>query len=415
MTGRPSPVRQHIAYKIALAAALCGSVCLLIWLAYKLALGYRYGSPGSHDFIQYWSAGQLLLSGGNPYDSARLQRVQLQLGSPRVSPVYMWNPPWLLVWLMPLLMMTFEHAAITWLPLNAALVLLSAVITWRSQLSAAERPTVAAPVACVTFVPIYFALKMGQVSCLLLLGAAGFLFAVVRRKDLLAGVLLSLTSIKPHVVYLVWIVATWWVVVNRRWKVLAGFLLVLAPSLLALTLIWPAWYHAYYGVVTNPPLYWPSSMGPPVLGAVVRELTPLKGESLQYIPSALVGAVTLLWLAIRRPEIDWRVILSPILLLSVPTAAYGWPFDHTILLIPFLQIIGWLIERGGQLTGWKPLTAALLAGTLGTTLALSLARATDFNFFWVPWALGLIYLYTHVSRRRSQRRATSREAQETKD
>jgi hypothetical protein len=48
----------------------------------------------------------------------------------------------------------------------------------------------------------------------------------------------------------------------------------------------------------------------------------------------------------------------------------------------------------------------LLAGTLGATMALSMARASDFNFFWVPLALGLVYLLTHVSRR--QRQPTTR-------
>ena len=128
--------RDHPAYRLTLCALLLLTVAVL-----AIALGdwwgsYRYGAPGTGDFIEYWSAGRLLLRGENPYDTERLSLLQREQGVPvlpknylaaqvivgntppatnlwwcaeyiRARPVIMWNPPWLLVWLFPLFLFPF--------------------------------------------------------------------------------------------------------------------------------------------------------------------------------------------------------------------------------------------------------------------------------------------------------------------
>src|SRR5262245_2694716 len=100
-------LRRHPAYWY-VVGALC--VTVLVVLAFQLGRlgeGYAYGSPGTDDFIEYWTAGQLLRAGENPYDFKRLHELQLQLGSPHDFPIIMWNPPWLLVWIYPVLLLDF--------------------------------------------------------------------------------------------------------------------------------------------------------------------------------------------------------------------------------------------------------------------------------------------------------------------
>src|SRR5436190_9745774 len=93
-------------------------VCALAMLAWQLArLGsdYCYGSPGTKDLIEYWSAGQLLRAGESPYDLERLLQAEMQAGYSHHDPIPMYNPPWLLVWIYPLLLLPFSAFALVWL------------------------------------------------------------------------------------------------------------------------------------------------------------------------------------------------------------------------------------------------------------------------------------------------------------
>src|SRR5215470_9383175 len=101
--------------------------------------GYEYGSPGTSDFIEYWSAGQLLREGDSPYDFKKLYQRQLQLGSRHEFPIIMWNPPWLLVWIYPLLWLPFLSAALMWVVLSGALLLISATLIWKTLADPATR------------------------------------------------------------------------------------------------------------------------------------------------------------------------------------------------------------------------------------------------------------------------------------
>src|SRR5689334_13988397 len=81
---------------------------------------------GTRDFIQYWSAFQLWQSGANPFDALQVLRLQERTAFPGPIPVLMWNPPWLLTILSPILNRSFQSAAQLWVICNALLFLLIA-------------------------------------------------------------------------------------------------------------------------------------------------------------------------------------------------------------------------------------------------------------------------------------------------
>jgi hypothetical protein len=45
-----------------------------------------------NDFIEYWAAAKLLLSGGNPYSAAQLLQLQRTVGWSKNEALLMWNP-----------------------------------------------------------------------------------------------------------------------------------------------------------------------------------------------------------------------------------------------------------------------------------------------------------------------------------
>src|SRR5215510_4905333 len=55
------------------------------------------------DFFGYWSAGQLFVTGGNPYDPHAVLRMEMAFGYSRKTALVMWCPPWVYALLVPLL------------------------------------------------------------------------------------------------------------------------------------------------------------------------------------------------------------------------------------------------------------------------------------------------------------------------
>ena len=89
-------------------------------------------SQAGTDFIEYWSAGRLLLTGGNPYSPAELVAVQATVyGRAPAAPLIMWNPPWTLAFVLPFAALSFTASQFLWLLLNLFLLLWSTQHLWR--------------------------------------------------------------------------------------------------------------------------------------------------------------------------------------------------------------------------------------------------------------------------------------------
>jgi hypothetical protein len=306
----------------------------------------------------------------------------------------MWNPPWLLLWILPLLLVPFKVAVFAWLLLNLLLLLVCGSVVWRLLASARiQHRMPVAWVATMAFVPGLLAIRVGQVSMLLLVGVVGFLSCALENKPFLAGMFLALTTIKPHVLYLLWIAVAWWVITERQWKVALGIGATMAVSLSALTVISPTWLAEYQRALQSPPLHWASA----TMGTILRLLIFKDWPDAQFLPSVVGGLLFVGYLLIKRPRLNWRTALSPLLLASVATAAYGWTFDQIVLLVPYLQIVtGMLGDELQTRVRWKrPVVASLLAiaaiMVIGNRLSIN-----EFFYFWVPWALAAAYAYAQA-------------------
>jgi hypothetical protein len=424
-------LRSHPAYWYVIAGLWIPVFILLAFQVGHLEKNYTYGSPGTSDFIEYWTAGKLLRHGENPYDWPKLRELQIDEGLPPDElpydlPIIMWNPPWLLVWLYPLLLLPFLTAAQVWILVNSILILLASSLIWRTVDSGSQRPLGIAWVAAALFVPSLLTLRMGQMSSVILLGVAGFLYFASRNRDFLAGMFLTLTTVKPHVVYLVLIAVFCWVVLERRWKIVAGGLATLLPTLAVLTLLWPGWLPAYRAATAQPPLYWKTAS----LGGILRHLVfneedeippDDKGQAgeaknpgdsnnrmtdrertlhqfAQFVPPILgcIGAIAFWFL--RRPQFDWKAIMGPLLLVSVPTAAYGWAYDQVLLMVPYLTIVYWLLDKASLTPIQKALAVAGLIAIAAGMVTENLYGIPEVFFFWPPLVLAAIYLYLWHSR-----------------
>ena len=83
------------------------------------------------DFLQYWAAGRLNATGGDPYDADRLLELQRGAGRPADRPaVVMWNPPWVLTLAMPFGLLPPRTAQLLWLVAQFAIIVFSADRFW---------------------------------------------------------------------------------------------------------------------------------------------------------------------------------------------------------------------------------------------------------------------------------------------
>jgi len=388
--------------KVAPASALAAVLLFAIPLGTE-HLRQLYGSwnllsdgtiapSGTVDFYAYWGAFQAQKRGLNPYDPGSLERMRSFAGLSLAGTNYYWNPPWLLVLAAPVLNLPFEKSASLWMLLSILLSILSAVLMWASQNG---QPPFLIPcvVAGICFYPMLETLYWGQVGALVTLGVAGFVWATWCRRDLLAGSFLILASLKPHLLYLFFVVVAYWVIVERRYRVLVGTFAA-GASLGILVWLWaPDVFQHWLGNSARSWEHISTRKSANLVGFTRGLISDFTGSA----PSWLLVAIPIIsvlaclaWLLLIRKRIEWSRDLAPVLCCSVFTAPYGWSHDHLVLSLVQVTTIG--LVFGGDIEGSKQRMICLhwLAFQL-LVLGLSFSFRPAFQFSWFP--LGVFFLW----------------------
>jgi hypothetical protein len=348
-----------------------------------------FGSVGSLDFIEYWSAARLAMDGGNPYDPTALLAVERAAGWLREDPLLMWNPPWTLAIIMPLALLPFRVAAFFWLLLGLVLLLTSGFLLWRYVAPQDRRYWIGLLLAA-GFVPAWFALHLGQISPWLLAGVVGFLWAERKGRDLVAGAALALLTIKPHVTFLFFLAAVWWISREGRWWILVGWLAALVGASGIVLLLDGNIFGEYLAAAASPPLYWVT----PTLGAWLRRVFGAQRRWLQFLPSLLGILGLALWLWRRRGPWRWDMTAGPLLLASVATAAYGWSHDQLVLLPAVAAVVSRALKSSRR---ERTAVLGFLAAFQLALLVQNQCHVAEFFFVWHAWAL--VGLYSWVGAR----------------
>lgn len=368
-------------------AALAAVAALLAWQVGRLLDDPTVWPPD--DFVEYWAAGRLALTGGDPYAPEQLLPLEQGAGRATDEAVMMWNPPWTLPVVMPIGALPARVAQLTWLLVGLAAVGLSAAALWSVYGGPAGRWWVAVAVA-FTFLPTLIVLAAGQIGPLLLLGAAAFVWLHRAGKPTLAGAATVLLAIKPHLAYLVWLAMLCDALFNRRWKPLAGTA-VAGVVLAALPLAFdPGVYGQYLAAMRDhPPAQWVSL----TLGTVLRLALGREHFWLQFVPVA--GGLA--WFAYqwRRHgrSWDWAEQLPWLLLVSFVTSPYGaWHFDLVLLLAAVVARSARFAGDGLTPVAWLGVVVYVAADLV--MLGLNLANAYSYAFAWVAPLLLALYAVT---------------------
>ncbi len=375
---------------VALALGLC--IVLAVWRVPRL-LDARV--LGVADFVEYWSAGRVNLSGGNPYAADELMSLQRAAGWDGDTPIPMWNPFWTLTLATPFSVLPFSMARLLWLMIEVGIVLGCADFLWRYYGGAVQSRCLAWLIA-LTFCPTLIVLRMGQMGPFLLLGLCLCLRFVDRPRTWIAAAALVLATVKPHLLYLFWVALALWVLSEKRWRFAVYF-----GSALTLTAILP--------IIENPHLLaqYRTALADrlasetldymaPTPGAFLRLLAGERFAVVQYVPTAL-GLVWVIahWFRYRR---DWRWSeqLPLLLLVSYATAVYGWLGDQVVLLAALLPAAVWLQQ---ELDRRFVLMTMTVYGLLNASvLATKVIGLSELGQFWVAPCLCGAYVYINHRR-----------------
>jgi len=301
------------------------------------------------DFVEYWAAGRLALTGGNPYDPQQLMEVEKKAGWTQDRPLMMWNPPWTIPFVAPLALLDYHQARFVWFLISYGCLVFCVDWLWRFY-NGPLRWRLWLPVLCITFAPALLVLELGNLTPIVLLGSIGFLHFRNRNKPFWAGAGLSVTLLKPHLLYLVWIVWGLRAILKRDLSCLAGAFVALALLLTMGLSFQPLVMQQYIAAVRE---QGPAEWLTPTWGMVMRLWLGWDRFELQFAPSvigALMAAVCTLHL---RDRWDWRSRFPWLVMYSVLTAAYGWHTD-CVLLLPL--IISTLISLAQDASHWARLT-----------------------------------------------------------
>ena len=170
-----------------------------LWLTAVFSLAERYGSLG--DFSSFYCGGEILRTRGPSalYDFAAMQESDARHfpGHDIVMPFL--RPPFYALLVAPLSLLPPHRALLVWLALNAAALAGGVFLTARAtgmELSAAAWH------GAIFYPALFTFFNRQDVPILLLLAAGGYLL-MKRRRSFAAGLILSLCSIKFHLLLLV--------------------------------------------------------------------------------------------------------------------------------------------------------------------------------------------------------------------
>ena len=349
-----------------------------------------FGPTMMNDFVEYWAAGALNLSGQNPYDPVLMLELQRSVGYAGDRALLMLNPPPVLTLVMPFGALPYRPAALLWLLLNTAALVWSCTILW-DLAGGPRRLRWVAYICGVVFLPTLLALLLGQISILLLLGLALFLRFVREGRMVAAGAATTLLLVKPHVVYLVGAALVVWWLRSRDRRVLLGVALGGIGFLVPLAFN-PAVYAQHFELSQVVSLtHFPTS----TLGSLLRLAARDPNRfGLQFVPMVL--GLAYLATRLRRSrfaEWDWDREMPLLVVVSLATAAYGWVFDQVVLLVAAIPMFAVAIRAGG-------VRLVAMIGFWTVTGAIAFTQAfrgvNSFWYFWIPFAflLAMIVLGT---------------------
>ena len=224
-------------------------IVLIILLLFYGNLQFTKVQPGGTDFLYRWLPTRLVLFEGfqNPYSPEAEYRVEMaHHGRPRQGsepPGIFAYPYYTMGVIFPFaLIPDFPTARAAWMTLLELALIIIVFLTFRMLDFKPSGMLVTALIVFAMFDADFTQpLIDGNPSGLAALFAILSLYCLSRKSDILAGVFLSLSTIKPQLVVLFFVLILGWAFFQKRWNVILSSVITLAVLFGISFLFLPAW------------------------------------------------------------------------------------------------------------------------------------------------------------------------------
>jgi hypothetical protein len=361
-----------------LSIATVGGLALALIAMFLCVVPLAGNITSGRDFVVFWATGQQLIHHANPYDAAAIGQIERTAGlNPGYGILFMRNPPWALLLVLPLGLVGLRVGALLWSLVLLVCMMVSEWLIWLVH----GRPGNRIHWLALSFAPALICFFMGQTALFALLGLVLFLW-LHRTHPFMAGLALWLCALKPHLFLPFGVVLLAWVIVSRSYKILAGVAVALTASCGAVWLMDPSAWRDYSNMMSAPGI---AKEFIPCLSVAMRLWLSPQSVWLQYLPAALACAWALAYFWRRRAAWDWMKDGSVLMLVSLIAAPYCWLYDQAVALPAVLQ--------GAYSTRSRALLTALALVNIPIMAALMYGIKVTAAFYlwiapaWLAWYL----------------------------
>jgi hypothetical protein len=241
-----------------------------------------------------------------------------------------------------------------------------------------------------TFYPVILCLKYAQTAPFILLGLTGYLHFTRKQQRTTAGLLFSLTLIKPQLSLLLLLAVLFRSLQKREWKTPISAVGVLAAMTGIACSLDPLAFRHYHELIATPYL----RINPSGMVGIIRRGLNHGDITVSYWMQFVLPILGVFWFAYhwrrRRHNWNWTEQLPVLVTVSVLTAAYGWIFDQTVLAIPIIALAAAVSRERSRL----PWNLVILYTVLNCALML-LMVLPPLTYIPTPLALIAIYIARH--------------------
>lgn len=310
--------------------------------------------PGHNDFMSRWEgARSFWVDGLNPYGDEASLNIQRRIYGRAViegeDPGLFAYPMYTALFVYPIVNMDYSWASAIWMTLLEA-CLIGALLMSFSLFQWQPKPLMLGGLILWTLFMYFSArgLLLGQPGHVVYFLEVATLWALYKKHDKSAGVLLALSTIKPQMGFLIVPLLLLWGLRVRRWQFSGGFMVFFGVLMGISFLLIPTWMSDWLAQVALYPSY--TELGSPVWILVnfpwlgvdpVTEKWVVSGgfgDALQFVINALL-VIFMLWgwfdvLIRRKSERFFWVVMVTLLMTHLVAPRTATP--HYVVFIPVL-------------------------------------------------------------------------------
>ncbi len=299
------------------------------------------------NFLKFWVAGHMVLTGQNPYDSTQWYNEHLKLGATQVPDKIFLYPLPQAYFLVPLALIPIAESFIIWGIISQAIMAATCFVLL-NQFAKTERNRLFYPlvVFLLFFGPIYLSLQVGSIGVIALAVLIVTILLLERKKLLLAGIVLSVLILKPSQGLPILFLGGCWFLFKQAWKVIIGMSaggLILLLSGLIVDSHWIQEFLNNSQAVSDRTLGLQSNIYSFAYLSCNKDINCMEITGTIGLTIVLGLGAYYLWLN-RERLTTWEAV-NIIVPLGFVSTIYLWSYDQLLYIFPIVWITAELVNK----------------------------------------------------------------------